>query len=58
MKRAKIISLSITDETHAQIKKYAEDNHYKSVSAAITQLIWAAAKKEAQDNGEETIQSE
>lgn len=49
MKRAKIISLSITDETHAQIKKYAEENHYKSVSAAITQLIWAAAREEPHD---------
>ena len=57
MKRAKIISLSITDETHAQIKKYAEENHYKSVSAAITQLIWAAVK-EAPNNAEETIQPE
>lgn len=55
MRKVKTISLSMTPETHEQIKKYAEMNH-QSVSAAITQLIWAAARasKETSSHEEET----
>lgn len=50
MRTVKTISLSLTPETHEQIKKIAKDN-YQSVSGAITQLIWAAAKASAKETG-------
>ena len=43
MRKVKTISISITPETHEQIKRYAELTH-QSVSGALTQLIWAATK--------------
>lgn len=56
MRKVKTISLSITPETHEQVKRYAEMNH-QSVSGAITQLIWAAVRaseKETSGNEKET----